>query len=154
MSQSKVNASKFIGLGLAGMGVLVLALFLGSGVEDDEILERARAAATAERLSPAGSVRLAGSEAAAQAAAPAAADAKPKSPKELVDGACAACHVAGVAGAPKIGDAAEWGKRAEAGMDTLIGSVINGKGAMPPRGGSQYSDEEIRLAVEYLVSGE
>lgn len=48
--------------------------------------------------------------------------------------ACMACHAAGVAGAPKAFDAAAWESRLALGMDTLVNSVTNGKGAMPPRG--------------------
>ena len=48
--------------------------------------------------------------------------------------ACAACHAMGVAGAPKAFDAAAWKPRLDKGMDTLVASVTNGMGAMPPRG--------------------
>jgi cytochrome c5 len=34
----------------------------------------------------------------------------------------------------------------------LTASVIKGKGAMPPKGGSAASDADIRSAVEYMVS--
>jgi cytochrome c5 len=73
----------------------------------------------------------------AAAAAPAAkADAVPA----LYTQACAVCHVAGVAGAPKLGDKAAWQPRLALGVDGLTASVIKGKGAMPPRGGSAGSD--------------
>ncbi|GGC91166.1 c-type cytochrome [Vreelandella lutescens] len=65
---------------------------------------------------------------------------------------CAACHAAGVAGAPLIGDADAWGPRIEQGTDALYQSVFNGKGIMPPRGGSSASDEEIMAVVDYMVS--
>ncbi len=65
---------------------------------------------------------------------------------------CVACHAAGVAGAPKIGDAEAWGPRIEQGTDALYQSVFNGKGVMPPRGGSSASDEEIMAVVDYMVS--
>ncbi len=65
---------------------------------------------------------------------------------------CVACHAAGVAGAPKLGDAEAWGPRIEQGTDALYQSVFNGKGVMPPRGGSSASDEEIMAVVDYMVS--
>ncbi|XGA80049.1 c-type cytochrome [Halomonas sp. CH40] len=65
---------------------------------------------------------------------------------------CVACHANGVAGAPLIGDAEAWGPRIDQGKDTLYQSVFNGKGAMPPRGASQGSDEEIMAVVDYMVS--
>jgi cytochrome c5 len=64
---------------------------------------------------------------------------------------CAACHIAGLAGAPKSGDKAAWAPRIALGVDALTASVIKGKGAMPPRGGSQATDAEIRTVVEYMV---
>lgn len=75
-----------------------------------------------------------------------------KSPKELFDGACMACHSTGVAGAPKLGDAAAWEPRLSAGLETLVSSAIAGKGAMPPKGGTAYSEEEIKAVVTYMLS--
>ncbi len=85
---------------------------------------------------------------AAPAAAPAAGGATPA----LYGQACAVCHTAGVAGAPKLGDKAAWGPRLGAGVDALTASVIKGKGAMPPKGGSSGSDSEIKAAVQYMVN--
>jgi cytochrome c5 len=67
--------------------------------------------------------------------------------------ACKACHMTGAAGSPKIGDKAAWEPRIAQGMDTLYNSSIKGKGAMPPKGGQmQLSDDEIKAAVDYMVS--
>lgn len=66
--------------------------------------------------------------------------------------ACQVCHAAGVAGAPKFGDKAQWAPRLAQGVDGLTASAIKGKGAMPPRGGSQGTDEEIKAAVVYMVN--
>jgi cytochrome c5 len=65
--------------------------------------------------------------------------------------ACVACHAAGVAGSPKLGDKAAWAPRIQTGIDNLTASVIKGKGAMPPKGGSAASDADIRSAVVYMV---
>lgn len=67
---------------------------------------------------------------------------------------CQTCHVSGVAGAPKLDDKAAWATRlAEAkGIDGLTASVIKGKGAMPPKGGSTASDAEIKAVVTYMVN--
>ena len=72
--------------------------------------------------------------------------------KNVVDGICSACHLSGVGGAPKIGDTAVWEERAEKGLAAQVALVISGKGAMPPRGGSDLSDDEVAIAVKYLVS--
>ena len=66
--------------------------------------------------------------------------------------ACIACHAASVAGSPKFGDKAAWAPRIKTGLDMLTASVIKGKGAMPPKGGSAASDADIRAAVEYMVN--
>ena len=66
--------------------------------------------------------------------------------------ACAVCHVAGVAGAPKFGSKESWAIRLPMGVDALTASVIKGKGAMPPKGGSTASDAEIRASVEYMLA--
>jgi cytochrome c5 len=78
-------------------------------------------------------------------------DVADKSPEDLYKGACLACHASGAAGAPKLGDAAAWTERLAKGVDTLVTSAINGIGAMPPRGGSQYNDDQIRAVVEYIL---
>jgi cytochrome c5 len=94
-----------------------------------------------------GEVNVAG---AADAAAPAVA-AAPRSGSEVYNSGCMACHATGAAGAPKVGDAAAWQPRVGQGMDALLASAVNGKGAMPPRGGSSASDEELRAAIEYML---
>jgi len=66
--------------------------------------------------------------------------------------ACAVCHVAGVAGAPKLGDKAAWAPRLALGLDGLTASVIKGKNAMPPKGGTTASDADIKSAVEYMLA--
>lgn len=84
------------------------------------------------------------------AAAPAKADAA--AGRKLYDASCMACHAAGVAGAPKVGDKAAWAARASAGIDALTASVIKGKGAMPPKGAAvAATDAEIRAAVAYML---
>ena len=65
---------------------------------------------------------------------------------------CVACHAAGVANAPKLGDKAAWAPRVAAGVDALTASAIKGKGAMPPKGGSSASDAEIKAVVQYMVN--
>jgi len=65
--------------------------------------------------------------------------------------ACFACHDYGVAGAPKLGDKALWAPRIATGIDTMVKTVITGKGAMPPNGGTQFTEQQIREVVEYMI---
>jgi len=111
------------------------------------------AAAAAPAAAPAAPVAAAPAPAAAPAAAPApaAATVAAGAGESLYKMACAACHVAGVAGAPKFGDKAAWAPRVGAGVDALTASVIKGKGAMPPKGGSAASDAEIKASVQYML---
>ena len=117
------------------------------------------AAPAAAAPAAAASTPAAAPAAAAPAAAPApvaaaapAGKADPAAGEKLYKTACLACHAAGVAGAPKLGDKAAWAPRLTQGVDPLVASVIKGKGAMPPRGASQGSDAEIRAAVDYMVA--
>ncbi len=65
---------------------------------------------------------------------------------------CAACHDAGLVGAPKIGDKAAWAPRIAQGFDTLVNSALKGKGAMGAQGGGAFRDIEIARAVAYMAN--
>jgi cytochrome c5 len=72
---------------------------------------------------------------------------------QVYNGACAACHATGAAGAPKTGDSGAWAARVEKGMETLVKHVINGYNAMPARGlCADCSDQEIADSVAYMVN--
>jgi cytochrome c5 len=86
----------------------------------------------------------------AKAEAPAASG--PRDGATIFNTICGACHNTGAAGAPKIDDKAAWAPRLATGKDALIKSVTNGKNAMPPKGGATLSDEEVKNAVEYVMS--
>ncbi|VWD48432.1 c-type cytochrome [Burkholderia contaminans] len=87
-------------------------------------------------------------EAPAAAAAPAGADAG----KALYTSTCQACHAAGVLGAPKFGSKEDWAPRLKDSMDTVYNYALHGKGAMPPKGGSNASDADVKAAVDYMVN--
>jgi cytochrome c5 len=90
----------------------------------------------------------------APAAAPAGAVAD--TGKALYSTACVACHGAGIAGAPKFGDKGAWAMRIQQGNPVLYEHAIKGfqgkAGVMPPKGGSNASDPDVRSAVDYMVS--
>jgi cytochrome c5 len=75
-----------------------------------------------------------------------------KSGEEVFKAQCAACHTAGVAGAPKLGDAAAWGARIATGYEALLTSALKGKGAMGAQGGGDFEDTEIGRAVVYMAN--
>lgn len=73
--------------------------------------------------------------------------------EKIYTATCAACHGAGVLGAPKMGDKAMWEPRIAKGMDTLYVNSINGVKMMPPRGGNAaLKDDEMKAAVDFMVS--
>jgi cytochrome c5 len=75
-----------------------------------------------------------------------------KSGEEVFKAQCTTCHTAGVAGAPKFGDAAAWGARIRNGFDALVQSALKGKGAMPAQGGGDFDDVEIARGVAYMAN--
>jgi len=75
-----------------------------------------------------------------------------RSGEDLYKAICGACHEAGVAGAPKMGDKAAWAPRIGAGLDALTKTVVAGKGAMPPNGGSDATPEELTRAVVFMAN--
>ena len=153
---------------------LVTTFIASQLIVSSQLLAEEDRSAVLERIKPVGTVTVEGQQAEAQPApAPAAAEtpaapapaapeavaAAPASPAPAaVDGqavynmACMACHISGAAGAPKLGDKAAWGPRIANGRAALINNAINGKGAMPPKGGQmQLTEAEISAAVDYIV---
>ena len=97
--------------------------------------------AVSARLQPVGRVEFGAAGAAAA-----------KSSEDVVKEVCAACHTAGVANAPKLGDKAAWAPRIKSGLDAMLKSVVNGKGAMPPRAGTSLSDEELARTIVLMAN--
>jgi cytochrome c5 len=81
-----------------------------------------------------------------------AAAALPATGEDAFKQVCSACHGAGINGAPKAGDHAAWAPRIAQGKDTLYQHAIQGKGLMPPKGGTNWPDATVRMAVDYMVS--
>ncbi|MFC0402554.1 c-type cytochrome [Paraburkholderia rhizosphaerae] len=72
--------------------------------------------------------------------------------KALYQSVCQACHAAGVLNAPKFGDKEAWAPRLKDPIDTIYNYALHGKGAMPPKGGSNASDADVKAAVDYMIS--
>ena len=120
-------------------------------------------AAVAERIRPLGRVYLPGEE--QEAPAPVAETVPDPEPvattmtgPQVYNAACNVCHGSGVGGAPIVGDTAEWAPRIAQGSDLLYDHAINGFQGdavtpMLPKGGRvDLSDQEVRDAVDYMVS--
>ena len=81
---------------------------------------------------------------------------KAKAGESIYNQACNLCHNNGLAGAPELGVADQWQARMTQGLDRMVAKAISGfsgnTGMMPPKGGfAHLSDEEVRLAVSYMV---
>lgn len=73
--------------------------------------------------------------------------------KAVYDATCVACHAAGVANAPKLGDKAAWAPRIATGKAALLASVKAGKGAMPPKAGNAaLTDADITAAIDFMLA--
>jgi cytochrome c5 len=129
-----------------------------AGAKFDEPKQPAAAAQTAAAPASATVATAAPAPAAAPAqqapaaAAPQPAAASANAGEALFKQTCATCHATGIAGAPKLGDKAAWAPRVAQGMPVLMQHAMQGKGAMPPKGGSSASEAEIHATVEYMVN--
>jgi cytochrome c5 len=139
------------------IGIILLVKFVTSGAPPSG--EQMSAESIAQRIQPAASVMTPDSPNAAaeiaaygqpaQAAAPAAG----ASGQNVYQASCVACHGAGVLGAPKTGDKAQWGPRLAKGMNTLYTHAIAGFNAMPPKGGNtSLADADVKAAVDYMAN--
>lgn len=124
-------------LGAAAAGLMSLATWV---VADS----------VSDRLAPVGKVCMAGDDCAGGATVVAAGEAR--SPEEIFNTKCNACHGTGVGGAPKPGDEAAWEPRLEKGMDAVFENAWNGFNAMPAKGiCMDCSEEEFRSTIEYMI---
>lgn len=116
----------------------------------------AGAAAAAPAEAPAARAAAAAPAEAAPGLAPVKTTGATDAGKALYTATCAACHGAGIAGAPKFGDKAAWAPRLKQGENVLYEHAIKGfqgkSGMMPPKGGSTASDDDVKAAVNYMAA--
>ena len=138
--------------------LFVLAQIMGAQVPR-EATTKAKAAdnAVAERIKPVGQLMVASGtgEKVMNTLVPSANAGA--SGEQTFKATCAVCHVAGVAGAPKVGDKAAWKDRIAQGKDTLYEHALKGfqgkVGFMPAKGGNAaLPDADVKAAVDYMVS--
>ncbi|MCG6872712.1 MAG: c-type cytochrome [Gammaproteobacteria bacterium] len=138
---------------IAGLALLTILLFvLANGVGGKTASDDSNAATVAERTAPVGSVQMAAQQA-LDVLVPVAEAADGKTTYETT---CSACHAAGVAGAPKLGDKALWDPRIAQGLAVLEEHAIKGfqgkTGFMPAKGGNaSLPDDAVKAAVAYMV---
>lgn len=129
----------------ATFAIAAASLMFASFGQADEVSEGVK-----ERIAPVGELCMSGEPCAAAPAAPVASG--PRSGKEIYDSKCTTCHAIGVSGAPKFGEAGDWGPRVAKGLDTLFDHAWNGFNAMPPKGLClDCSEDEIKAGISYMV---
>jgi len=76
--------------------------------------------------------------------------------KKIFQEFCAACHAENPSiqvNAPRINDAQYWKALRKLGISALLKITIQGKGAMPARGGCfECSDEQLEMTIEYILN--
>lgn len=157
--------SLVIGL-LVAVAILLFALsrVVASRTQEQHVREEAQyVRAVEERLQPVGRVAVAGQdnsalaiEAPATAGGQAGAAAAMETAEQVYEQVCQACHGAGIAGAPRVGDAAAWQPRVAKGKAILYTHAIEGyqgsAGLMPAKGGRpDVPDELVRAAVDLMI---
>ncbi|WP_018158472.1 MULTISPECIES: c-type cytochrome [unclassified Thioalkalivibrio] len=147
----KMDTGNKVLLFIASLALLATVLFLVSqlagwiagmtGSQAEAVSEER----IAQRIAPIGQVVSGEVDTAAEPADLSAGD--------IYSNVCAACHDAGVSGAPIKDDTDAWANRLnDKGLDTLFDNSINGIGAMPARGGdSSLTDEQMRDVVAYML---
>lgn len=121
--------------------LLLVQLVLG-GIKTDP--SGTTSEAVAERIKPVAQVMISAGNAAGSA---------PQTGEDVYQSVCTACHGAGIAGAPKVGDAAAWGKLIAEGQKKLVADAMKGVRGMPPKGGNPaLSDYEFERAVVYMAN--
>ncbi len=74
--------------------------------------------------------------------------------KGTFDKVCAGCHIAGIAGAPKVGNNGDWAPRLKRGIPALYKSALEGTAkGMPPKGGrTDLANDDVKAAVDFMIS--
>ncbi|MFG5408798.1 c-type cytochrome [Piscinibacter sakaiensis] len=124
------------------IGIVLLVTFVSQANRPAAGSDGLAAEAVARRIQPVGQVVV------RDASDPSAL----KTGEQVYTAQCAACHAAGVAGAPKFGDEGAWAARIKTGYEALLTSALKGKGAMGPQGGGDHSDLEIGRAVVFMAN--
>jgi len=144
-SHAKLPMLFWIQLALAAViGIIFLLTPSKHGTEHgDDSSDKLKTASN--NLAPVGAVAVKDDKATAGSA-------KARSGDVVYKAHCQSCHATGIANAPKPSDKAAWEPRVANGLDALLKTAINGKGAMPARGGNPaVTDEELHNSILFMT---
>ena len=163
--------SKFFNVFSLVLGILVvitlvlfaLARSVGKNTQSAHLLSDPKYVAAVERNVTSAQVAVAGQDNSALAIQPlagvaaAVASALPADGPAVYETVCGACHINGIAGAPRSDDKAAWAPRIAQGNATLYKHAMEGfqgkNGYMPPKGGRvDLADELVKAAVDHMVA--
>jgi len=166
VNEDQKHDRQFMDTFMLVLGALILfsfLIFVYANVVGSEHQERfneenpRKQALQADRLAPIGGVPADMiTDAEAEAAALQARIDAPVNAQAVYEDACIACHGAGIAGAPAMGDIPAWTARIAQGAEVMYDHAINGfqgeAGIMPAKGGrADLLDKEVIAAVDYMV---
>lgn len=170
LTPSDRNFVRHFAMLIAGLGVLTLAL-IGLGMliysSMPKDIDPLKVSQANDRIMPVGAdyagatgraAMLAQQAAAAKAAAAQVAYGGTTDGKTIYGNLCHSCHDAGVTGAPKLGNNAEWAPRIAEGIATLVKHATEGYTGpdgnhMPAKGGNpSLTDAQVEATVKWMVS--
>jgi cytochrome c5 len=164
--------SKFFNIFSLVLGILIvitvvlfaMARSVGDNTQKTHLLSDPKYVAAVEGRVGEAEVAVVGQDNSALAIAPAAgvgplvAVALPADGPAVYETVCGACHMNGIAGAPRSDDKAAWAPRIAQGTTTLYKHAIEGYqgkggGYMPPKGGRvDLTDELVQAAVDHMIA--
>jgi cytochrome c5 len=108
------------------------------------------AIALENRIAPIGKVKL--SSSASKASSLTTSNIKAHLGKTLFKSKCALCHSHGLAGAPRLGNKADWEPRIKKRFSLLLKHASTGYRAMPPKGAClECSVADLGAAINYML---
>ncbi len=132
-----------VATGVALIVTIAVLVLLTQMVTDTPKAAKDDEAAVLSRIKPVGEVQLVVASA-------------PKgqlSGEQVYNQVCKTCHEGGLAGAPKVGDKAAWGKVIAQGLAPTVDHAVKGIRAMPPKGGNpDFESIEIERAVVFMAN--